>query len=280
MTMSRDDVHPSMEILAAFVDGLLSDPRTVEAHIDECEECALSVASALQLKLLASQGLIPALSSEQRMEKWRKLKQSVSRPSKADGSSKKDDSPQEPNSNSLVNNTTTLLGTLTGGVLLGQIYPVTKPMLAATELPTVHGENHSSVNPTSNETDNGSHGAEPNSGENRDLDVIPGEHGTSIDHAREILDRIEEMIGTEDQDEAGTEFVEFSESHDLQHGEGASDTDDQMDASHLWGDTETDIHADGLGWESGLDDSLQDDLGLGDDDIGDHSSHDVSDDDE
>ena len=77
MTQSRFE-HPSTGMLAAFVEGKLSDTRIVEQHIDVCQECALTVIMARRIQLMASHGQIPPLTAEQRAEKYNYLKNKIS----------------------------------------------------------------------------------------------------------------------------------------------------------------------------------------------------------
>ena len=68
--------HPSAEELLEFAEGRLADPRSVEAHMNACPECARSVVAARQLRCLDEGGLIPPLSDVEvetekaRLRKW------------------------------------------------------------------------------------------------------------------------------------------------------------------------------------------------------------------
>ena len=48
--------HPSAEELLEFAEGRLADPRSVEAHMNACPECARSVVAARQLRCLDEGG--------------------------------------------------------------------------------------------------------------------------------------------------------------------------------------------------------------------------------
>lgn len=71
----RTNEHPSIESLAAFIDGTLSDSSDVENHLKSCADCVSIVLDAKQIELMSSVGLILPLTDIERSQKRRTLGQ-------------------------------------------------------------------------------------------------------------------------------------------------------------------------------------------------------------
>ena len=85
--MSKSSIeHPSINELAAFVEGSLSDAGRIEAHLDTCHPVRDGSGRSDRTAHMASEGLIPTLSVAERSEAKERLRRIVNRSSESGAS--------------------------------------------------------------------------------------------------------------------------------------------------------------------------------------------------
>lgn len=241
--------HPTDEALAAFVDGLLPDSRSIEAHLDQCPECASAVMHAKQVELMSQEGLIPPLTAAEQAAQTAKLKQLLGR---SPAAGRKKSNPLPGGGGEVLG----LLGWAAAAFGLGDLVGGSHAQsLAGSEegmAEHAHGDEGTQI-----ESDH-----DHNSSPDADHDVTNSGDDASI-HSEggqlSFLERVDELLG---HDEAGDQIREGEEGD---HG--------LADHGHDFADNNADSAADSLAEHHGADDGGFDDIHFGD-----HGNHESFDD--